>query len=188
MEPTTLRLPADLAAELASEADEYGYGSRAEYIRRILRNRPAEDPVATDDGDGTPLRERVDELEDRLAALEAERERQDGDGTGASERAPGEYAEGVWAVVESVAEDWDDTPERLAKRKEAAAAVLDHAHRRGEPVGRAEALEEFYDEYAVDGGYRGSWWRNTVRPALREAGEYAHGAGGYRVDGLAREV
>lgn len=185
MEPTTLRLPADLAEELSAEAEEYGYGSRAEYVRRILQHRPKGGPEArtTDGGD---LRERVDEIETRLAALEEARD--DGASDEDAVVDATEYADGVWAAVERVAEDWDDTPERLAARKAAAAAVLDGALRSGEPVGRAEALDRFYDEHAVEGGYRGSWWRNTVRPVLRETGEYAPGAGGYRVDGLAREV
>lgn len=187
MEPTTLRLPEDLAEALASEADEYGYGSRAEYIRRILQNRPERDP-AGGDGDEPGLEQRVADLEQRLAALEETEETADGaDGTGSSGET-GAHEPGVWAAVERIAGDWDDRPERLAARKEAAAAVLDGALRSGEPIGRSEALDRFYDDHAVEGDYRGSWWRNTVRPVLREAGEYAPGDGGYRVDGLPREA
>jgi Arc/MetJ-type ribon-helix-helix transcriptional regulator len=189
MEPTTLRLPADLAEALAAEAEEYGYGSRAEYVRRILRNRPEGDPATADTGPGDEptLAERVDELERRLAAVEDERA--DG-GDESADPSPAGHEEtfdpDVWAAVESVAEEWTDPPERLAARKAAAAAVLGYAVRSGEAVGRGTALERFHEEYPVEGQYRGAWWRNTVRPVLRAVGEYVPGAGGYRVDSVGR--
>jgi len=63
MEPITLRLPSELLEDLSQEADEQGYSSRSEYIRQIVRNR-------NDTGPNTDIRERVDELEQRVEQLE----------------------------------------------------------------------------------------------------------------------
>lgn len=53
MNPITLRFPDDLLSELESEAEEYGYSSRAEYIRHILQNRLDNNPAMTNDKNGT---------------------------------------------------------------------------------------------------------------------------------------
>ena len=81
MEPTTLRLPEDLANQLADEADEIGYSSRSEYIRHILRNRSGGDPntqrirsggdQATSGHADADLVELVERLDDRLGDLES---------------------------------------------------------------------------------------------------------------------
>lgn len=186
MEPTTLRLPEDLAETLAAEAEEYGYGSRSEYIRRILRNRPDADPAEVDGG--TRARQSVAELRERVAALErrvdAIDEPPEGTAETDAEVDPETYADGVWTAVERVAADWDDPPERLRARKAAAAAVVDHAATSGTAMGRADAIDRFHDEHPVEGQYPGAWWRRTVRPVLRAVGEYSLGEGGYRVEAL----
>ena len=53
-----VRVPDELGEKLEAEAEERGYDSLSPYIRWIINER-----------DGT-LRERVDELEDRVTALE----------------------------------------------------------------------------------------------------------------------
>lgn len=45
-------------------------------------------------------------------------------------------------VVDAIAEGWDNTPERLAARKGAARAVLQHALDTGEAIGKSETVEE----------------------------------------------
>lgn len=87
MEPTTLRLPADLADELGEEAERYGYSSRSEYIRHVLRSRSGSDPATLGEPDrhrtDYATAEALDQLRERVAALEAQLD----DHTGATESA-----------------------------------------------------------------------------------------------------
>jgi len=83
-----------------------------------------------------------------------------------------------------VSDDWSDTDERLAARRAAANAALQHAVETGEAVGKSDALELFYDEYAVDGQNEETWWRKNIRPVLKAVGEYSKGEHGYVVDDL----
>lgn len=53
-----VRVPDELGEELEAEAEELGYDNLSSYLRWIINER-----------DGT-LRERVDELEERVTALE----------------------------------------------------------------------------------------------------------------------
>lgn len=88
----------------------------------------------------------------------------------------------VLDVVETVAEEWDDSPDRLDARKAAARAVLAHAVESGEHVGKSDAVERFFDEYPVEGQKTETWWRKNIRnDILSELGEYSQGNGGYRV-------
>jgi len=91
---------------------------------------------------------------------------------------------GIDAVVAHVSDDWSDTDERLAARRAAANAALQHAVETGEAVGKSDALELFYDEYAVDGQNEETWWRKNIRPVLKAVGEYSKGEHGYVVDDL----
>jgi predicted ArsR family transcriptional regulator len=89
----------------------------------------------------------------------------------------------VGAVVERVAEEWDDTDDRLADRKAAARAVLEYAREHGS-VSKQEAKEEVYPEHPVEGQNPRTWYRQNIRPVLNEAAEYDSGARAYRlVDG-----
>lgn len=87
----------------------------------------------------------------------------------------------VETVVDDVAAGWDDD-HRLEDRKAAAVAVLTHAIETGDPVGKGDAVEQFYDEYPVDGQNAETWWRQNVRPVLQAVGDYSRGHHGYRVD------
>jgi hypothetical protein len=91
----------------------------------------------------------------------------------------------VVRAVERVAEGWDDSPSRLAARKAAAAAVVEHAVETGEAVGKStDAVERIHEENAVSGQSYETWWRKNVRPVLKAIGEYDRGAHGYRVQDL----
>jgi len=90
----------------------------------------------------------------------------------------------VEAVVERVSDGWQDTDERLAARRAAARAVLQHAVDTGDAVGKTDAIEEFGDEFGVDGQNDETWYRKNIRPVLREVGEYSSGVHGYVVDDL----
>lgn len=186
MEPITLRLPEDMADDLDEEAEEHGFSSRSEYVRHILRNRSGTDPTTRPYSDRTQTD--YDELEERLNAVEAavfEPNTPDPDPT--TDSSLEERAE---AAVEAVADGWGDTDERLQQRIAAATAVLTHAVRTGAAVGKSDAIDDFHDQYPVDGQSKETWWRKNVREVLQEFGTYSNGAHGYRVelDDLAESV
>jgi polyhydroxyalkanoate synthesis regulator phasin len=70
MEPYTIRLDPDEMEQLGREAEERGFGNRTEYIRWIIRNRPAIEPSTAES-----LDERMDELEERLDRIENQSEK-----------------------------------------------------------------------------------------------------------------
>lgn len=66
MKPCTIRLDHDEVDELDREAEQRGFGNRTEYLRWIIRNRPAVEPTTAETLDG-----RLDELEERLEQVES---------------------------------------------------------------------------------------------------------------------
>jgi DNA-binding Lrp family transcriptional regulator len=84
-------------------------------------------------------------------------------------------------AVESAAEGWDDTGERLTARKAAARAVLEYAREHG-TVSKDEATEEVYPENPVANQDARTWYRKNVRPVLNEAGEYDNSARAYQLE------
>lgn len=80
-------------------------------------------------------------------------------------------------AVEQAAQGWDDTSDRLDARKAAARAVLRYAVETGEAVNRGTAVDEFRDEYPVEGQNAETWWRNNARRVLSGIGEHAPGRG-----------
>jgi hypothetical protein len=92
-------------------------------------------------------------------------------------------------AVERVADGWGDTPDRLAARKAAAAAVLEHAVATGEAVGKSsDATAELREQYSVSGQSAETWWRKNIRPVLNEYGHYSNGEHVYRVTDLGAEA
>ena len=77
----------------------------------------------------------------------------------------------IAAVVDRVADDWEDNPDRLADRKAAARAVLEYARDHGS-VSKQEAKDEVEPEYSVDGQSPRTWYRKNIRPVLKEAAQY----------------
>lgn len=65
MESYTIRLEAEEVEQLEAEAEKRGFNTRTEYLRWIIRNRPAVEPTTAE-----TLDERMDELEARLDQLE----------------------------------------------------------------------------------------------------------------------
>lgn len=90
--------------------------------------------------------------------------------------------ETVSAVVEQVSDGWEDTDERMHARRAAAVAVLQHTIDTGNAVGKADAIDEFLPEYAVEGQGDDTWWRKNIRPVLSDVGDYSNGQHGYVVD------
>lgn len=87
-----------------------------------------------------------------------------------------EAAVDAWAAAE-----WEDTPDRLAARKQAAVAVLEYALEHG-GIGKSTAEAEVYPDHPVPGQQFETWWRKNVRELLGEVGEYDNGAHAYRVN------
>lgn len=87
---------------------------------------------------------------------------------------------GIADAVERVAEEWNDTPDRLEARKDAARAVLEYAEEHG-TVSKQEAKEEVYPKHAVEGQNARTWYRKNVRPVLNEVAEYDQSARAYRL-------
>lgn len=65
MKSYTIRLDPEEVEQLEREADERGFQNRTEYMRYIIRNRPAVEPTTAES-----LDERMDDLEERLEQLE----------------------------------------------------------------------------------------------------------------------
>jgi hypothetical protein len=117
------------------------------------RDEASEDQpdTRTVDHDDTPTREEPDETDDRINE-----------------------------IVATVSESWDDTPERLEARREAARAALGLAVRRGS-LSKSDAVDDVFPNHAVDNQTEETWWRKNVRPVLQHAGTHAPGRG-YSVD------
>lgn len=93
--------------------------------------------------------------------------------------------EAVRAAVERVAEGWDDTPERLETRKNAAAVVLQHALDTGDAIGKSsDVVDDVRAAFPVEGQKPETYWRKNIRPVLQEHGDYSRGNHGYIVDDL----
>lgn len=84
------------------------------------------------------------------------------------------------ALIDAVAEEWEDTDERLEARKAAARAVLDYAREHG-GVSQQEAKEEVFPEHPVEGQNARTWYRKNIRPVLNEAAEYDQSERAYKL-------
>ena len=82
-----------------------------------------------------------------------------------------ETADSIDDVVDSVGTHWGDRPQRVDERKAAARAVLEYAREHGD-VSKLEAINEIEPDHSVEGQNPETWYRNNVRPVLREACEY----------------
>ena len=61
MKPITLRLEDETLEELEAEADELGHSNRSDYLRWIIRNRPAVAPTTAES-----LQEQIDEIREHV--------------------------------------------------------------------------------------------------------------------------
>jgi len=83
-------------------------------------------------------------------------------------------------VVDSVASGWDDNPDRIEARKDAARAVLEYAREHGS-VSKKEAKEQVEPNHPVEGQNPRTWYRKNIRPVLNEAAEYDQSKRGYEL-------
>lgn len=195
MKVTTLRIPESLYETLEEEADAQDL-SFSEYARRILRNRKEHTPEYEE---GYASIGRVDELEERIAALEEPHE----EPVTAEERQPAteavsEPAEPTDGHTDSEtphmsvdAGEWHgllDDPDvyshknpdsRRAQMLAAGSAALEFLRTAEEPVATGEFLE-LYERHPVDGQSppgnaerpsKETYWRKTLKPALDAAAD-----------------
>jgi len=91
-------------------------------------------------------------------------------------------SDAVIDAVESVATGWEDTPDRLENRKQAAAVALQHAVNTNEAVGKSsDIIEDVRATFSVEGQNEETYWRKNIRPVLKKYGEYSRGNHGYHV-------
>jgi hypothetical protein len=211
MKVTTLRLPEGLYGDLKAEAAEQGL-SFSEYARELLQERDEGD-ANTNTTTNTEVLERLEDLEERVAALEeddhqqplvehdepsgalqpesredrfsGEQSDQDTPSSDSSQLLAEDISEDVVAAVEEAATGWEDAPDRLEARKTAAALILQHAIETNETVGKSsDVVADVRDEYPVENQSEETYWRKNVRPLLKRHGEYHQGEHGYRVDSI----
>lgn len=84
------------------------------------------------------------------------------------------------AVVDRVAETWEDSTARIDARKAAALAALEYARENG-TISKQEAKENIEPDHPVDGQNQRTWYRNNIRPVLNEIAEYDNSERGYRL-------
>jgi Arc/MetJ-type ribon-helix-helix transcriptional regulator len=149
--------------------------------------------------------ERLDELEARVAELESRGSPSVVTEAAESARAPTErdsssqppassgqsstsdtldvdVSDDVVAAVETVADNWEDAPDRLQARKNAAAKILQHALDTGNAVGKSsDIVEQVRDQHPVEGQNAETFYRKNIRPTLKEYGTYSQGKHGYVV-------
>lgn len=190
-----------------SQSDSLGV-PEAEIIRRLIDAGRTDESLVesktnhnsqTDSLSESELIHRIDELEQRVAALEppgedtgdadaahsgAERRNGEEDESPSVETSSGRVeagpAQDVRQRVEAIAESWDDD-DRLDDRIDAGVAVVEYAQEHGS-VGKSEAIDEIEPEFSVRGQNGETWWRKNIRPVLQEFGEYDSGAHGYRIN------
>jgi len=154
MRPIPIRLPESMADALEAEAADREL-SLAEYCRQLLRRRDELDlNQQSDPSDAEMLVKRLDEIESRLASLEAAA------GGG----------------------DFDANP-RPSSGGDGAAAVVEYVRDQG-PVSRSDIVEAFTAEIDELGIKPESWWKRRARPTLNEAGaEFVRNVGWRLSDG-----
>lgn len=79
-------------------------------------------------------------------------------------------------AVDAAAEQWDDPPERMEQRKQAARAVL--AAIREQPLSKSEIIEEVEPQHSVEGQSKRTWWRKNLSECspspLKTLAEYSN--------------
>jgi len=79
--------------------------------------------------------------------------------------------ERIEEIVATVSESWEDAPDKLAARRDAARAALSLAFERGS-LSRSEALRDVLPDHQVENQNETTWWKKNVQPMLREVGEH----------------
>lgn len=172
MDPITLRVPEELADDLAAEADERGYSSRSEYVRRILRNRSDYESYSDRPQSEYASRDELEALRERVAALESDTaaagvppgragRSSRGEPRGSDGPEPAAEWQGVvLAEVDSPAIRND--PESFMDAIAAAVELLEDG-----PRTKSEFVDELADVHPVGYENTDTWWRRVGRPRLK---------------------
>jgi hypothetical protein len=174
MRPTTIRLDEATLSALDSEYVDYGYSDRSDYIRAIIEARdPPVAETATSDyattDDYERLRERVAEIEERVADLEAA----DSSGGLNQQTGSGDADSLVKTGSGDIEVGGPPSPGRNPHTQTVDKAVA--YAREHQPVTRSEILEVVGDDVDIRAD---SLWKRHVRDALKEAGfEYDRSGG-----------
>jgi predicted CopG family antitoxin len=96
--------------------------------------------------------------------------------TNAREEGATESDDRVEEIVADVSDSWEDAPDRLEARRDAARAALSLAFGRGS-LSKSEALRDVLPDHQVSGQNDTTWWKKNVQPMLREVGEHYPGRG-----------
>lgn len=116
---------------------------------------------------------------------EIDEERATGDEQRTDVELPDEIDDDVQRAVDDVAESWDDDPDRLEHRRQAAATVLQHAAATGDEIGKSHPIVDAVQGlYPVEGQNPETYWRKNIRPVLQAVGEYSRGTHAYTVESL----
>lgn len=145
-----------------------------------VKDYAAERGMSVDEAYRRIIKVGLEELERREENGEAERQQDVEEASQLDEQTEDQGID-VDDVVERVSESWDDD-DRLDDRRAAARAVLSYAVNTGEAVGKQEAIHNFREEFDVDGQNEESWWRQNIRPVLKDVGTYSKGQKGYVVE------
>ena len=163
MKVTTLRLPEGMYDDIAAEAEAQDR-SFSEYVRMLLRNRPANTSGEANTLAHTPANTReydarLAELEERVAALEA-------DGESLNQQSATD--DGGVLVNEDTADANAEEPDH--PRTNPHSQVVEQAvqwARDNQPVRRQEIIDEFVDAVDIKGD---SLWKRHIRDALKDDG------------------
>lgn len=174
------------AALAGDRSDSYRYKTRS-YLKRRIEKLEQDVEVlaehapdllddiqaAVDGGDTHPPRE-PQESGEPTPGLEGDQSPTDTD------QPPRAGEDALADVVDSVASGWEDNPDRIEARKDAARAVLEYAREHGS-VSQKEAKEQVEPNHPVEGQTPDTWYRKNIRPVLNEAAEYSQSKRKYQL-------
>lgn len=195
MQPTTLRFSQNTLDKLADEAEAYGFSNRSEYVRWIVSNRSA--IVSNTQRSGTdigPNTETVDNLRERIAALEARVD--DLEGESRMPKGRGETAETAVErraetpeseeparerVRERVREHIGDGPPRKSHARDALVEAVALLADRG-PLATAELKDALWEKYGEHYSTERTMWNSLDRHLEEIPGVSKPGYGEWDVD------
>lgn len=185
MRPISIKLEEETIEAIDGEAEDRDL-TRSQYLRRIIDDRhehesnreerlrriealldelvtgSAQSTTEPPDTDEKPTPELEPEPE---SVTEAESENEKIDTT-----------DEIAAAVEAAAENWDDSPDRIEARKQAARSVLTAL--REQAMSKSEILDEVEPRHSIDGQSPRTWWRANLAECnpspLKELAEYSN--------------
>jgi metal-responsive CopG/Arc/MetJ family transcriptional regulator len=191
MDPITLRIQTELLSELESEAEEYGYSSRAEYIRHILQNRLDTNPAMANEGGATSIdmesiqsnSEDIDSIQSELSDIDMQISALESKVEALSQKMERGQANGVADVTNSSSENQEAASSSAIEnleiwlnshgpQSEDAMAIIQEAakilNEKG-PMKAAEIKTQLYDEFPEAYGSENGLWGSTVGRVYEEA-------------------